>query len=302
MSVSTAAAQDGELPAVPPPPAPQQPVPEAPAGPEQAPPVTDEVPPPPPSYEAPPPALACVPDCRAGYSCIEGRCVSACNPPCGPGSVCTAAGSCEAATPSPPVSDIPSLDELRPRHAHDGFLLRVVVGPGVSWARERLAGAGAGEDVGRSGLSSSFMLDVGYAIVENFNLRLRIGGQVIPSPTVVVGGEERDVGGSADVGSGLLGLGVDYYFMPLNLRVGATIGPSGISYTDDAGDEFSTDSGLGFNLEVGMEWWVSTNWGLGGAAVLWLTNVSGQEGTESFGDDVQHRFAGIGLLFSASYQ
>lgn len=34
--------------------------------------------------EAPPPAAgpACVPDCSPGYTCVGGKCISACNPPC----------------------------------------------------------------------------------------------------------------------------------------------------------------------------------------------------------------------------
>jgi hypothetical protein len=38
----------------------------------------------------------CRPSCRSGYTCIAGRCVSACNPPCDAGEVCTKAGQCEA--------------------------------------------------------------------------------------------------------------------------------------------------------------------------------------------------------------
>jgi hypothetical protein len=38
----------------------------------------------------------CVPACRDGFMCHEGRCISACNPPCGAGETCTAAGQCVA--------------------------------------------------------------------------------------------------------------------------------------------------------------------------------------------------------------
>lgn len=43
--------------------------------------------------------MYCLPACRAGYTCIEGKCVSACNPPCGADETCTAAGQCESKTP-----------------------------------------------------------------------------------------------------------------------------------------------------------------------------------------------------------
>lgn len=39
-------------------------------------------------------AKACFPECRTGYTCHEGACVSLCNPACDDGEVCTAAGEC----------------------------------------------------------------------------------------------------------------------------------------------------------------------------------------------------------------
>jgi hypothetical protein len=49
----------------------------------------------------------CFPDCRTGYVCQQGSCVSACNPPCAANERCTAAATCEpkpapAAAPLPP--------------------------------------------------------------------------------------------------------------------------------------------------------------------------------------------------------
>lgn len=35
---------------------------------------------------------SCMPGCRAGYTCVSGQCVSACNPPCAPGSICASDG------------------------------------------------------------------------------------------------------------------------------------------------------------------------------------------------------------------
>ncbi len=37
---------------------------------------------------------SCEPDCRDGFTCVRGACVSACNPPCGAGERCTGAGEC----------------------------------------------------------------------------------------------------------------------------------------------------------------------------------------------------------------
>ncbi|MET0389548.1 MAG: hypothetical protein ABW321_26480 [Polyangiales bacterium] len=37
---------------------------------------------------------ACMPDCRSGYTCLEGRCVSMCNPVCAANEYCNAVGEC----------------------------------------------------------------------------------------------------------------------------------------------------------------------------------------------------------------
>lgn len=54
----------------------------------------------------------CVPACREGFLCHRGRCVSACNPPCGPQEVCTVQRQCvsrQAAAPpaQPPAAQPP---------------------------------------------------------------------------------------------------------------------------------------------------------------------------------------------------
>ena len=66
-----------------------------------------EAPPPPPP---PPSSTACVPGCRGGYLCVQGQCVSACNPPCDAHERCTAARECvpaAAAAPPAAVSAVP---------------------------------------------------------------------------------------------------------------------------------------------------------------------------------------------------
>jgi hypothetical protein len=46
-------------------------------------------------------AQECVPDCRDGFVCVKGECVSGCNPPCDEGERCTADGQCIPETPLP---------------------------------------------------------------------------------------------------------------------------------------------------------------------------------------------------------
>ncbi len=41
----------------------------------------------------------CVPPCRSGYVCVDGKCVELCNPPCPPGETCDNKGNCVSIQP-----------------------------------------------------------------------------------------------------------------------------------------------------------------------------------------------------------
>lgn len=51
--------------------------------------------------QQPPSTKACVPTCRAGFLCLQGQCVSACNPPCAANETCTPNGQCVSACNPP---------------------------------------------------------------------------------------------------------------------------------------------------------------------------------------------------------
>jgi len=59
--------------------------------------------------DAPPSGPACIPDCRKGFLCVEGRCVSACNPPCGADETCTEARECAKSAPATPPPSPPTV-------------------------------------------------------------------------------------------------------------------------------------------------------------------------------------------------
>jgi hypothetical protein len=91
--------------------------------------------------------------------------------------------------------------------------------------------------------------------------------------------------------------------MPLNLYIGGAIGFAGIeAVVEERGrDDVRSNGkvGAGLDLDIGKEWWVSANWGLGVAARLSIASVPG-------GDDLPKDAAfGAALLsvqFSATYQ
>jgi len=64
---------------------------------------------------------ACVPECRAGFTCVNGMCVSQCNPPCLSGEACTEQRECVLRS---------ELDDPSTVRRHDGFYLSFGLGVG----------------------------------------------------------------------------------------------------------------------------------------------------------------------------
>lgn len=282
---------------------------------------TDEVPPPPPAapaQEAPagdaPPALApppvepatCAPPCREGYLCHEGSCISACNPPCASGEHCTASGECESgagpAYDAPPFNPQPISDVEPPslgNEEHDGFMLRLAIGLGAATLTETVSGGGLGDlESDFSGAGGTFSIDLGGAVTENLVLHGRLADFLIFDPSVTVDG--MDVGEATDVSVGgvMFGIGATYYFMPINLYVTGVVGPGRIVLDDGDTTRGRSEYGFAMNLDLGKEWWVSAQWGLGVALRMWFNTVSEDSGSLEGTLD----FTGGAILFSATYQ
>lgn len=276
-------------------------------------------PPPPPPLTAPPPPLttpppppadatACVPACRDGYTCVEGKCVEACNPPCAAGSHCTGAGECLPDAPPPPppsyTTTPPAYPEAPPEETvfegpdpgaerHDGFMFRVALGFGGGVASDK---AGSREFV-YSSPGASFSFDIGGAPLENLVIHGRLADFVIVNPSVSIDGMDTGTAEDVSLDALLIGPALTYYFMPINLYLTGAIGLSYLSM-DDGTDTSSSDVGFGLNFDVGWEWWVSANWGLGVAGRFWFTGLTDKSGSVS----EDWSFLASGLLFSATYQ
>jgi hypothetical protein len=102
----------------------------------------------------------CVPECRQGYTCVSGQCVSACNPPCSAGFECNASRQC--------VTDlVPSMKQAlkeysaeqraKTVHRHDGFYARI--GGNLGYAFDSM-GLGNFETTSK-GLGAHLEYDVG---------------------------------------------------------------------------------------------------------------------------------------------
>jgi len=268
-------------------------------------------PPPPSAPDAPPEeptaaAKECVPGCRAGFVCQDGQCVSACNPPCPAGQQCTAEAVCEVDPGVPPPRFFGGPEAPPPKsragvEQHDGLMLRFMFGFGSAGSSASGTELDLDREIEHSGFSVSFSADVGGAPEENLILHGRLAMMAITRPQQTIDGVEQpedDVTVDA-VDALLLGPALSYYFMPANIYVTAAAGLSWLAFPDEEDDESdATQGGIGFNVDVGKEWWVSYDWGLGVAARFWYTRLH----DENDGLALDHDFLGWGILFSATYQ
>jgi hypothetical protein len=239
----------------------------------------------------------CFPPCRAGYVCKSDQCVSKCNPPCAGNQTCTEAGACVSVTESP--RDSYADDSDSDKYRHTGFFLRF--SPGLGWSQ-----ADAPYGIHDSGFTSFFAFDIGGALSENLILHARLGGLTNHGKKDVVlniNDESIDTE-KTGIYYGLIGGGLTYYFMPVNIYLSVVLGIAASALVVD-GDDIDKDveiegskPGLGLNLDVGKEWWVGSEWGLGVAARFTFSSVGPNKSSTS---DDRLENVGLGVLFSATY-
>jgi hypothetical protein len=187
------------------------------------------------------------------------------------------------------------------KRRHDGFFLRLAIGAGGGGLTgDDFVDSGAEVSVAGAGLSTD--IAIGGALVENLILHADIYQMTLFNPTVSRDGNEvgdaDDVGDEEGVGQDIrmagLGIGVTYYFMPINLYLSGSVGLGQAVFEGDHGDTEGSEPGFGGNLMVGKEWWVGADWGIGAAAQLLFIAVE---------DEVLGDITGmsVSLLFSATY-
>lgn len=202
--------------------------------------------------------------------------------------------SAQTTTPTPRLS-APS-DEGTERH--DGFFLRMATGLDTS---QMIVASDRFELKFNSGVGFGGVLDVaiGGAISENLILHATVLAFDMTNPQTEINGTDVP-SGEPSVYVALVGAGVTYYVMPLNLYISGSVGVSEMQITFPDSDQAFEAIGEGpaFAAQVGKEWWVSANWGLGVAAVL---AAGSRNGNNDAGEEVTTTFAGFGLLFSATY-
>lgn len=176
-------------------------------------------------------------------------------------------------------------------HKHDGFFLRLAPGVGIMSDKETL-GANKFE---YSGTSSLFDFAIGVAIIENFIIYLDVSSAVVADPKLKVNGQSASTN-TSDHSTSILGLGLAYYF-PSNIYLSGAVGRAKTSLKAN-GNTYETKNGLGLNLMLGKEWWVSDNWGLGIAGQWLYTDCPDID----FAGSTPHvKASSFGVLFSATY-
>lgn len=178
-------------------------------------------------------------------------------------------------------------------HEHRGLFLRMNAGLGFMSMEADDA------DLNLDGAALGFGGAVGGAVASN----LILFGELL---TVVTepGSEESIPGGDRvkHTAIGAIGPGLAYYFMPINLHVGATLVLAVASVGTEEGDgdrrDRQTEAGPGLSLTVGRDWWISSNWGLGVAARLFGSRLKDESITR---DDSHWRVGTLTVLFSATY-
>ena len=172
------------------------------------------------------------------------------------------------------------------RFEHDGFFLRLNIGPSVAnVTRPDYRWSGVGLDMGVS---------IGGSIVENLALHADFNTTLLPNPTERSNGRKRDF--DADIVFESMGIGATYYIMPVNIFVTASGGIGVLAFEDDYGDSKDTGAGLALGGMIGKEWWVGTDWGLGIAGQVRYIRVR-----DYLIDRERLNGLAFSILFSATY-
>lgn len=181
-------------------------------------------------------------------------------------------------------------------HTHDGFFLSIALGMGYQ-SIDFVVEDWQEETDNKAGLATDIDVKFGGRISYNTLMHLTLAGTTKTGTTDY--GEEF---GDVKANMSLLGLGVTHYFEN-NIFITASCGVSQFHANSDvaiftatvknkASQDFNT--GFGFQVGGGKEWWVSDNWGLGASAALLYGFASNLR-------DTKESSLGITLRFSATW-
>jgi hypothetical protein len=183
-------------------------------------------------------------------------------------------------------------------HEHDGFYMRLSMGPG--YLHTKMSAYGQDQTIKGSGFGMNVAF--GGAVARNLVIFGELTALSAMDPTVEAGSYSTTVN---DASIDLMGIGpgVAYYLEPANVYLSGTISLSQVTANDNSNNSNNnsadlTDFGFGLSLTVGKEWWVSANWGLGISGMFRYASMKLKSDYYSEGDMTAMGFA---LMFSATY-
>jgi hypothetical protein len=158
------------------------------------------------------------------------------------------------------------------RH-HEGFFARVSVGGG--W--QRLLAPDRGHELRVSGATMSVQGDLGLSVERNLVLHLTGHYWQMVNPRFRIDDAPSRVGRA---GSIVVGPGLTYYFMPVNIYLSGALGlgfmfmdkPVGVTTPGKDKRFFWSDGGWVLLVSAGKEFWVDPEWAVGIAAYFSLSN------------------------------
>jgi hypothetical protein len=170
------------------------------------------------------------------------------------------------------------------------------LGPGFMSAK---ASSGA-DSVRLSGGGPELSVAAGGAIRDNLILFGEVVVNSATNPDVELGGVAAGTIQDASVSVGGLGGGLAYYIMPANVYLSGALVITELTFDDSTSNNNSTDPGLGIDLTVGKEWFVSDNWGLG-VALQFMAASMRDKATTLGSDRPRWNVVGLAVAFSATF-
>lgn len=182
-------------------------------------------------------------------------------------------------------------------HIHDGLYLRFLLGAGSLNFSESPVFTNNTGTITASGPAGFFAFHLGFALTENVILYGSMNGYSASNPDYALNGTSLKTTTSNSLGFSSYGAGLAVYLESINAYLSGDIGTTTTRLTV-GNTNTSSKAGLGINMQLGKEWWVSKNWGLG-AALFYHYSSMDDDVSGSIVPKITNSV--VGLAFSATF-
>jgi len=157
--------------------------------------------------------------------------------------------------------------------AHYGIYLRLLAGIGFPETNRNWNANGESDEISVDGTGPALRLQLGASVIPNLIVYGEISGSYMREPDVVW----DDIPQTPEHTNFLIldyGLGATYYILPYDFCISGSLTASQTKYGyEESGKIIYTDIGLGANLLIGKEWFLSEKIGAGFALYYHLSNL-----------------------------